>query len=310
LVPLRTGGSIAPLFCIHPSGGFVNVYESLVHHLPSELPVYGIQSRALFEGASEHTSISEMASHYASLIREKQPSGAVKLLGFSFGGFMAMAVARLFEDAGRSIAFLGLIDADFRLTAPDYMKNEFVTQNITEMYRLFTRELKLLEPLNSETLSEFARSIEAEIIGGSSATRVDAIFRSISERGYVLPGLPDRLLKHYLSLYFTHFDLLAGHTPDGVQTPLVTWTGRETGLESSGWRQFTRGSFSENFIEGAHYDLMYPPLVDSMAAQIAAALRPQSPRPAQKKRAALGVSANGNGNGSIAHRTSAPLIRS
>jgi thioesterase domain-containing protein len=83
-----------------------------------------------------------------------------------------------------------------------------------------------------------------------------------------LPGLPDSLLKHYISLFLSHTDVLAGWTPKVIEAPLAIWSGRETRVESSEWQSYTTGGFSESFIDGAHYEMMNSPLVDSLAAQL------------------------------------------
>jgi acyl transferase domain-containing protein/thioesterase domain-containing protein/acyl carrier protein len=285
LVPLRASGSMAPLFCIHPAGGLVNIYENLVRHLPSDLPVYGIQSRALFGDASEHPSVSEMARHYASLIQEKQPRDPVYLLGFSFGGFVALAVARFLEDAGRPVAFVGLIDADLRWTGKDYLKKEFLRRHIIEMYGTFTRELGLLKPLDAQALAEFSTQVAGEINQASPETRIEGVLRSIAAHDYISPGLPDSLLKHYLSLFLSHSDSLGDCAPTVISAPLAMWSGRETRSGSSGWRRYTTGGFSEGVIDGAHYDLMYPPLVDSLAKQLTAVLKRTHSRRTKSERA-------------------------
>lgn len=272
LVPLRAGGTLAPLFCLHSAGGLVNVYENLVRQLPATLPVFGLQSRALFEEASERESVLEIARDYAALIQEKQSSGPIRLLGFSFGGFLAMAVARVLEDNGRAITFVGLIDADLRWTARDYLKKESLTQHIAETYRTFTREVRLLKPLETGPLFEFAAKVAGGINDASPATRVENILRAVTAHGYLSPELSPALLKHYLTLYFTHLDLLAGSPPAVVGASLRVWGGRDTQDEAGAWRNFTSGRLTENFVDGAHYDLMYPPLVNVLAGQVTEAL--------------------------------------
>jgi thioesterase domain-containing protein len=283
LVPLRAGGSAAPLFCIHPAGGLVNIYEPLAKQLPPELPMHGIQSQALAGAESEHASVVAMAQHYASLISENQPHGPIRLLGFSFGGFMAIAVARTLEAAGRSVAFVGVIDADLRWTGKNYLKQEFLRRHIIEMHATMTRELGLLKPLDARALDEFANELATEITQGTREERMDRVLRSIAAHGYVLPGLPDSLLRQYLSLYFAHLDLLADCAPSVISAPLAVWSGRETGGGSSGWRRFTTGRFSEAFLDGAHYDLMYPPLAGSLARQLADALKKTVARRSKKE---------------------------
>jgi thioesterase domain-containing protein len=279
LVPLRSGGSMAPLFCIHPSGGMVNIYENLAKQLPPELPVYGLQSRALFGAGTEHATVAAMAEHYAGLIQEKHPRGPLRLLGFSLGGLMAMEIARVIEDAGRTVAFVGLIDADLRWTERENLKQEFFRRNIFEMYGTFTRELGFLKPLAPPELEKFAGQIAEEIVEAPPEMRAAVALRFISEHGDLLPGLPVELVKQYLSLFFLHTNFLGECSPTLIRAPLAAWAGRQTRDEVSAWRNYTSGEFSEASIDGDHYDLMYPPFVHSLATQLTAALtRPRRQR--------------------------------
>src|SRR6185503_43468 len=52
-----------------------------------------------------------MAELYYSAIRQKQPTGPYWLCGYSFGGLLAVEVARLLKNAGEQVALLFLIDA-------------------------------------------------------------------------------------------------------------------------------------------------------------------------------------------------------
>ncbi len=284
LVPLRAGGSMAPLFCIHPSGGMVNIYENLAKQLPPELPVYGLQSRALFGSGTEHATVAAMAEHYAGLIQEKHPRGPIRLLGFSLGGLLAMEIARVMEDAGRAVAFVGLIDADLRWTEKENLKKEFFRRHSVEMYGTFTRELGLLRPLDAQELEKYAEEVAEEIVEAPPEMRAEVALRSISAHGYLLPGLPDKLVKQYLSLFFAHTNFLGECSPTVISAPLAVWAGRQTRDESAAWRDYSSVGFSEEFIDGDHYDLMYPPLVNSLVAQLVAALTTPRTRRAARER--------------------------
>ncbi|MBI4470049.1 MAG: KR domain-containing protein, partial [Acidobacteria bacterium] len=110
LVPLRAEGSRPSLFCLHPMGGHVTIYKSLVELLPPDQPVYGIQSRALNGAGDELPSFEELALEYSRVIRRHQSRGPYYLLGFSMGGFLAMAIAHILEQQHHRVAFVGLID--------------------------------------------------------------------------------------------------------------------------------------------------------------------------------------------------------
>ncbi|SDZ72412.1 amino acid adenylation domain-containing protein, partial [Variovorax sp. YR266] len=95
LIPIRTTGDAAPLFCIHPGGGLSWGYGSLIKYLGNNRPVYGLQARGYTDLALMPDSIEAMAADYLEEIQKIQPSGPYNLLGWSFGGYVAVEISRL-----------------------------------------------------------------------------------------------------------------------------------------------------------------------------------------------------------------------
>ncbi len=109
LLPLQPLGSNAPLFCIHPAGGFSWPYAGLAHHL-RDRPLYGLQARALTETGKYVQSIEDMAQDYIRQIRSVQRDGPYHLLGWSLGSHIAHAIATRLELAGEKVALLAMLD--------------------------------------------------------------------------------------------------------------------------------------------------------------------------------------------------------
>jgi thioesterase domain-containing protein len=118
IVPIRTDGGLRPLFLIHGVGGNVLGFFSLVKHLRTDQPVYGVQAQALQKGAPVQVTLEGMAAHYVKEIRRVQPRGPYALLGLSFGGLVAYEIARQFRAQGQEVGLLGMLDT----WQPDYMK--------------------------------------------------------------------------------------------------------------------------------------------------------------------------------------------
>ncbi|MFB7511863.1 amino acid adenylation domain-containing protein [Streptomyces sp. NPDC056144] len=108
LLPLRADGTKPPLFCVHPAAGISWVYSGLLRHLDPERPVYGLQARGLQGGAP--ASVAEIAEDYVRQIRAVQPDGPYHLLGWSFGGVVAQAMAVSLQAEGEEVALLALLD--------------------------------------------------------------------------------------------------------------------------------------------------------------------------------------------------------
>jgi thioesterase domain-containing protein/acyl carrier protein len=111
LLPIRPAGSKLPLFCIHDAGGFSWPYSKLIRHIPPEHPIYGLQARNLTQRALRPRSIDEMAADYVDLIRRVQPTGPYNLLGWSFGGLVAHAIATQLQAMGEEVGLLAMLDS-------------------------------------------------------------------------------------------------------------------------------------------------------------------------------------------------------
>ncbi len=110
LVVLQAGRGGAPLFCFDPTGTHVAAYQSLAYALGEDRPVYGLALSWIFSESWDALSMDRIAARYIAIIRERQPEGPYHLLGWSNGGGIALAVARLLEREGKSLAFLGILD--------------------------------------------------------------------------------------------------------------------------------------------------------------------------------------------------------
>ncbi|MFD8727973.1 amino acid adenylation domain-containing protein [Streptomyces sp. NPDC059611] len=116
LLPLRPArpGDRAPVHCVHPAGGLSWCYAGLIRHLPADVPIYGLQAQGVGEATADEplpTTLEELAAHYACRIREVQPEGPYRLLGWSTGGIIAHAIAAVLQEAGAEVELLAILDA-------------------------------------------------------------------------------------------------------------------------------------------------------------------------------------------------------
>ncbi|MEU9353269.1 amino acid adenylation domain-containing protein, partial [Streptomyces griseoloalbus] len=111
LLPLRAAGHRPPLFCVHPAAGTSWVYAGLLAHLDREQPVYGLQAPGLTSSGRTPGSFDELVTDYLRRMREFRPHGPYHLLGWSFGGMAAHAMAARLRAEGEDVALLALLDA-------------------------------------------------------------------------------------------------------------------------------------------------------------------------------------------------------
>ncbi|MEU4794391.1 amino acid adenylation domain-containing protein [Streptomyces sp. NPDC023327] len=136
LLPLRAGGTAAPLFCLHPGGGFSWCYSGLVRHLGPDVPLYGIQARGLDGRRQLPATMEEMVEDYLAEIRSVQPHGPYRLAGWSFGGLSAYALATRLRAEGEEVGLLAVLDAypqGADADTSDPVEHEVVAHNMQAM---------------------------------------------------------------------------------------------------------------------------------------------------------------------------------
>ncbi|WP_278251555.1 amino acid adenylation domain-containing protein [Streptomyces griseocarneus] len=116
LLPLRpaNAGDKAPLYCVHPAGGLSWCYAGLIRHLPADVPIYGLQAQGVGPATAAEPlprTLEELAAHYVDRLREIQPHGPYRLMGWSTGGIIAQAMATRLQDLGAEVELLAILDA-------------------------------------------------------------------------------------------------------------------------------------------------------------------------------------------------------
>ncbi len=108
LVPLMSGGSRPPLFCVHGHFGEVLFYQPLARQLGLDQPFFALQSSGQC-GSPRYRAVPRMAAHYLEEIRRVQPRGPYRLGGYCFGALVAFEMAHQLEAAGEQVSLLLLM---------------------------------------------------------------------------------------------------------------------------------------------------------------------------------------------------------
>ncbi|MBY0599262.1 amino acid adenylation domain-containing protein [Bacillus bingmayongensis] len=111
ILPLRTSGEQLPMFCVHPAGGLSWCYAGLMKSLGTDYPIYGVQARGIAKSEELPKSLDEMAADYLEHIREIQPYGPYRLLGWSLGGNVVHAMATHLQNQGEEVELLVMLDS-------------------------------------------------------------------------------------------------------------------------------------------------------------------------------------------------------
>ncbi|MGK4585533.1 amino acid adenylation domain-containing protein [Kitasatospora sp. HPMI-4] len=248
LLPLRTDGELAPLFCVHPGFGIGWSFRGLADHLPDR-PVYALQARSLRESGRLPDSVEEMAAEYVERIREVQPSGPYHLLGWSFGGAVAHAMATRLQAAGEEVGLLAVLDC-----YPG-----------TEVSRPDTAELR------QELLAGLLRTLGGPATEGPlTAAQVAALVDT--------PALPgEREVTAVVETFVRSTTLLDKFTPMTFHGDLLFFTadhGRsETAPTAEIWRGHCTGRVLDTALACTHHDMTGPIPLAEIGRTVATALR-------------------------------------
>ncbi|MEE9385800.1 MAG: amino acid adenylation domain-containing protein [Nannocystaceae bacterium] len=111
LVPIQPGGDHRPLYCVHAIGGECMSYQALGSALAEYgRPLYGLQAPGRDDEQPPLDSVTEMAALYVRAILKHDPLGPYLVGGSSFGATVAYEMARQFDELGKRVAHVVLID--------------------------------------------------------------------------------------------------------------------------------------------------------------------------------------------------------
>lgn len=109
VITLNSGQTGTPLFCFAGSGALALTFLPLSRHL-RERNVYAFQAHGLERRGIPDWSVEASARRFIQIMRVIQPHGPYLLLGHSFGGLVALEIARLLTSAGEPVELVGLLD--------------------------------------------------------------------------------------------------------------------------------------------------------------------------------------------------------
>jgi len=275
LVAMRNPTGESPLFCIHQSGGDIGIYRKLATKLDRSRAIWGLQSRLQCGASTEFASLEEMADEYTQIVTRQQPSGSVRLLGFSLGGFLASTMARNLRQAGRHVSFLGLIDSNPNwTTAAETSRRELRVR----LFQVFTKFQKIglllekpVEAVQADVEILVAKFFQTEPVSA------DEVLAKVNSMGYV----PDRqfdgnLLLKFSDAFLMHIQLLNDFQVPKIDVPLHLWwpseTQEENKIGAAMWSEQAASTVTQSVIAGSHYSMMRGPSVRTLAAEVEAAI--------------------------------------
>jgi thioesterase domain-containing protein len=109
LVVIKPGDASPPLFIVPGLGATVFELFDLGRKIDCPGAVIACQPRGL-EAAPPDRSVLDQARYLADAIASRLPAGPYRLLGYSYGGLVALETARMLRQGGGKVEFVGLLD--------------------------------------------------------------------------------------------------------------------------------------------------------------------------------------------------------
>jgi thioesterase domain-containing protein len=241
LVALQSTGTKPPFFFVHGLGGTVMRFHELSRHM-MDRPFLCFQAQGIDGKLPVLDRVGGMAELYCEHLRKAQPEGPYYLGGYSFGGLVALEMARRLAHAGQEIGLLALVDT------------YFVGQqsNSSLLNRFFSMSLDQKMVYLKKRATRYRRGIKRRIDALSLPAAVKAVREAcaVAEQRY---------------------------RPSVFSVPLTLFRASEKALRGldgsqSGWQQYAAGGVEIHEIDGDHGNILNEPNVRQLAAALRARL--------------------------------------
>ncbi|MEU3606827.1 amino acid adenylation domain-containing protein [Streptomyces sp. NPDC035033] len=247
LLPLRATGHEPPLFCVHPGGGIGWSYMSLIRHLDPAVPVHAVQARGLARPDDRlPADMAEMAADYADHLEAAFPEGPYRLLGWSFGGLAAHALATELQRRGRTVETLVVVDVHpgwLGLTHDDVppLDDRNMRPHLEYLMRLVGLDPDLFD---------------------AEAFVFDEVMKLLRERGSALGALDEDRLRAITAISANNNHLMIDYRPavyDGDILLLAATDQQKPEATAAAWRPYLTGEVRTHVLPGDHGTLLSRP---------------------------------------------------
>lgn len=283
-VPLRTGGSGAPLFCFAGAGGLAIGMMALAANFDGERPVYGLQAHGLERRGIPDWSVRAAARRHARTIRLLQPNGPYLLLGHSFGGLVALETAQLLRQAGADVGLLTIVDS----TAPGglslSLSGAILPSRRTDNLDASTAPHAVGDGSGRAEANGGSAGAHAAGQAGGPGARATTGLRVALDRARQLVSLPLAGVVRFQGMaqydvFFNQGRVLTmtyrpkpypGRTLVFRAAPTVSAQDQELRPVSGPWAQYLTGEAWQRTVVGNHDSILREPLVGQLAEDVRA----------------------------------------
>jgi amino acid adenylation domain-containing protein len=259
IAQLRAGAQGSPLYCVDPTGVHLDAYTALAQALPDGQAVCGLSF-----SASSEPSVEALAAELASAV-QAHSAGPYRLLGWSLGGALALAIARTIELRGGKVAFVGIVDSQppMRLYAG---AEPGVLEELAEYVDVDRRQAFVELP------ADVRAALEQELSRRSAHDRILAAVRWAQAHGFIRDRNEPAAFLHRYELLKSSAQYLNRLRAEPANAALHVWWSGETMLRHVrppiDYRELTRGSVSISQLPGDHRASVESPVMHAQVARI------------------------------------------
>ncbi|HEX9736868.1 MAG TPA: alpha/beta fold hydrolase, partial [Thermoanaerobaculia bacterium] len=261
LVAIRTGGTRAPLFCVHPAGGNVLSFVALADALGPDQPLYALQSRGLEGGEEPLTRVEEMAARYLAEVRAAVPHGPYNLAGWSFGGLVAFEMARQLRRQGEEVALLALLDTRAPGTGEGPAEDVFDDDAfwLADVAGFLSRLAGRESAVTYEELRQAA-----------PAAQVGLFVTRLQEIDFLPPGAGEDQVRRLLRVYKANVRAAAAYEggPYPGRVTVLRAAAEERQDEALGWQRFSPEPVEVHDVPGDHVTVLARDNVPALAQRL------------------------------------------
>ncbi len=247
LLPIRTTGSLPPLFCLHPGAGLCWSYTNLLRAIPEEQPIYGIQARGFAGDPKLPGTLDEIVEESVGRIRGVRARGPYRLLGWSFGGIIAHLIATRLQSEGEQIERLFIFDS---YPPEPLLENQTIlTKSIDAIWREIVLGANLIIPpqednrgLNADTIFALARE-QSHILGTFSIQQLDQLAAVMANNSRLISTAKLKMFHGDITLF------VATRQTPGLQ---------RSNISPEAWRPFCHGTVCQICIDAEHHQMLLP----------------------------------------------------
>ncbi|GAB2536855.1 hypothetical protein GCM10027085_29360 [Spirosoma aerophilum] len=254
LVPIKPQGKKVPIYIIHGIGLNLLNFSSLIAYMDPEQPIYGLQALGLDGKDEPLDNMEAIAAHYLTEVINQNPNGPYAIAGYSFGGYVALEMARQLKEMGKEVKMLAMFDTNAQ-ESDTHVNQTQLTRFGRKIVRQFPKLMWFTRSLiqhPAETLQHQQRYLKRQL---------NTVFK---RKGLSEPVVEDNPLDHMGRIMQKHEIAFHAYTMkpyDGI-VDLFKAQFRIYFVDDSkylGWKKYALKGVRVHDVPGDHEKMLLPP---------------------------------------------------